>query len=199
MRKFILLMTVSTIFFLAFTAEICIVNAQESNQLKDEERNQAVIDQRKDWNRQEKELEDAKEDLKSMNVPETVPNDIAQYCESAGKQYNISPEMLMAIAWKESHFTPDAENGDCKGLMQINVDVHEDKLAVYGGDWSDERTSIYTAAMVISEIIDQGNDDLGSIMSLYHGEGTPDAYSKYTQEIGRISEDYERIDGKYTY
>ena len=199
MKNFIAITLTVVLFFLIVSFGTSIVNAQESSQLKDEERNQAVIDQRKDWNRQEKELEDAKEDLKSMKVPETVPNDIAQYCESAGKQYNISPEMLMAIAWKESHFTPDAENGDCKGLMQINIDVHEDKLAVYGGDWSDERTSIYTAAMVISEIIDQGNDDLGSIMSLYHGEGTPDAYSKYTQEIGRISEDYERIDGKYTY
>ena len=198
MKKLLFIIPIIVI-LIAVLAGYSTVSAQESSDSQDTERNQAVIDQRKDWNRQERELEDARADLKSMNVPETVPQDIAQYCESAGKHFGISPEMLMAIAWKESSFNPKAENGSCKGLMQINVKVHEDKLAIYGGDWSDARTSIYTSAMVISEIINDGNEDLGAIMSLYHGEGTPDAYSDYTKEVGRISMDYERIDGKYTY
>lgn len=198
MKKLLFIIPIIVIFIAVFTG-YSTVSAQGLSDSQDTERNQAVIDQRKDWNRQERELEDARSDLKSMNVPETVPQDIAEYCESAGQHFGISPEMLMAIAWKESSFNPKAENGSCKGLMQINVKVHEDKLAIYGGDWSDTRTSIYTSAMVISEIINDGNEDLGAIMSLYHGEGTPDAYSDYTKEVGRISMDYERIDGKYTY
>ena len=184
---------------LAVLSGIRTVHAQEISQAADIERNQAVIDQRVTWNRQEKEIEDAKDDLDSMGVPETVPTDIADICEQAGNHFNISPEMLMAIAWKESHFDPTAENGDCKGLMQVNVNVHSDKIKLYGGDWSDSRTSIYAAAMLISELTERGYDDLGSIMSMYHGEGTPNAYSSYTQDVGRISADYERIDGKYTY
>lgn len=198
MKKLLFIIPIIVIFIAVFTG-YSTVSAQGLSDSQDTERNQAVIDQRKDWNRQERELEDARSDLKSMNVPETVPQDIAEYCESAGQHFGISPEMLMAIAWKESSFNPKAENGSCKGLMQINVKVHEDKLAIYGGDWSDTRTSIYTAAMVISEIMSDDNADLGAIMSLYHGEGTPDAYSDYTKEVGRISMDYERIDGKYTY
>lgn len=172
------------------------VLASQSNAYSaEEQRNQAVIDQRRAWNRQESEREQAQDDLDSLGVP-AVPENISELCESAGKQYNICPELLEAICWKESHFDPQAVNGDCKGLMQVNVSVHSEKLAVYGGDWTDPHTNIYTAAMVINDLIGRGYEELGSIMSMYHGEGTPDAYSQYTQDVGRISADLERIHGK---
>ena len=172
------------------------VLASQSNAYSaEEQRNQAVIDQRRAWNREETEKLNAQADLKELGVPQ-VPEYIAELCESAGKQYNICPELLEAIAWKESSFNPDAVNGTCKGLMQINTSVHQDKLDVYGGDWSDPHTNIYAAAMLINQLVGQGYEELGSIMSEYHGEGTPDAYSEYTQEVSRISADLERIDGK---
>lgn len=40
-------------------------------------------------------------------------------CIKYGNQYGICPELLMAIVERESSGVPDAENGGCKGLMQI--------------------------------------------------------------------------------
>lgn len=194
MKRLILIIPVLVI-SIAVIAGISTVHAQERSQADDEQRNEAVIAQRRAWNREESEKLNAQADLKELGVPQ-VPEYIAELCESAGKQYNICPELLEAIAWKESSLNPDAANGSCKGLMQVNTAVHQDKLDVYGGDWSDPHTNIYAAAMLINQLVGQGYEELGSIMSEYHGEGTPDAYSEYTQEVRRISADLERIDGK---
>ncbi len=49
-------------------------------------------------------------------------------CERYGKEYGIQPELLMAIIETESSGNPNAINGSCKGLMQINDKFHTERL-----------------------------------------------------------------------
>ena len=36
---------------------------------------------------------------------------IRELTETAGAEYNICPELLQAIAWRESNYIPDVDNG----------------------------------------------------------------------------------------
>lgn len=49
-----------------------------------------------------------------------VPDHILEMSNEIGKEYNICPELLQSIAFQESRFQTDAQNGNCTGLMQVN-------------------------------------------------------------------------------
>ena len=49
-----------------------------------------------------------------------VPDHILEMSNEIGKEYNICPELLQSIAFQESRFQADAQNGNCTGLMQVN-------------------------------------------------------------------------------
>ena len=59
-----------------------------------------------------------------------VPDEIKIVCAKYGNEYGIDPELLEAIAWRESRWTANvvSENGTCKGLMQINEKVHGERM-----------------------------------------------------------------------
>ena len=65
-----------------------------------------------------------------------VPGCTKSLCESIGEEYNICPELLEAIAYHESRFTPKAKNGNHYGMMQVNVEVHKERLENHG--WTKE-------------------------------------------------------------
>lgn len=118
-----------------------------------------------------------------------VPDSIRNICLRKGPEYGISPYMLMAICFKESRFNVNAQNGPCKGLCQVNVNY-------YPHNWQDPEANIDAACRCIRGIIDTwGFEDLGDIMSYYHGEGRT-GYSGYTKDIADIAEALERADGK---
>lgn len=119
----------------------------------------------------------------------SVPDYIKTACAAAEDRWGVSRYMLEAIAWKESRFRPDAQNGPCKGLMQVNVNL-------FPHDWTDPQANIMEAARLIDTLGSQGYEDLGAICSLYHGEGHPQ-YSSYTEDIDRISEALMESEGVY--
>ena len=119
-----------------------------------------------------------------------VPENIRKICKAKGEQYGISPYMLMAICYKESRFNVTAQNGPCKGLCQVNVNY-------YPHNWRNPETNIDAACRCITGIIDTwGLEDLGDIMSYYHGEGKA-GYSNYTKDIDEISNLLMEEDGVY--
>lgn len=133
----------------------------------------------------------------------SVPDDIRLECESAGIRYGVCPELLMALAWKESRFTPTVKNGSCVGLMQINITSHSKKLAVYGMDNYSIHAQIYTAAELIADLaqsyaIEGEEADAGTILAAYHGENHPAERlpSAYTEEVLQVSSALERAHGK---
>lgn len=57
-----------------------------------------------------------------------LSEEIQEYCVEIGEEYGICPELLMAIIETESRGQTYAENGSCKGLMQISVKWHSGRM-----------------------------------------------------------------------
>lgn len=108
-------------------------------------------------------------------------------CYEYGKMYDICPELLMAMIEAESSGDPRAENGDCKGLMQISERWHTVRMAEIGADdiWS-ETDNIHIGANYLHELFDR-YEDVALVLMVYNGES--DAVEK--AENGYIS-DYAR-------
>ena len=133
-----------------------------------------------------------------------VPDEIYQDAEIIGHTFDICPELLMALAERESCFTPTAENGSCKGLMQVNASCHKDRFTQAGwsyAEWADPYKNMYVAADYLHELFVE-YDDVGIVLGLYHGEsgaisrGKKGQLSSYVTKILERSEELERIHGK---
>lgn len=108
-----------------------------------------------------------------------VPAELKPIFEEKADEYGIDEYFLEALAWRESRFKTTASNGNCKGLMEVNVKY-------YPHDWKDPEQSIDAACRCIMAIINQYDaEDLGDIASYYHGEGKP-GYSSYVQDVDRV-------------
>ena len=108
-------------------------------------------------------------------------------CYEYGKMYDICPELLMAMIEAESSGNPKAENGDCKGLMQISERWHTGRMEEIGADdiWS-ETDNIHIGANYLHELFNR-YEDVALVLMVYNGES--DAVEK--AEKGYIS-DYAR-------
>ena len=51
-----------------------------------------------------------------------VPPEVVEISEELGAQYDICPELIQAICFKESSFQPDAESGGCVGRHEGKYD-----------------------------------------------------------------------------
>ena len=133
-----------------------------------------------------------------------IPNDIYLDAQIIGHEFDICPELLMALAEKESCFQADAENGPCKGLMQVNASCHKQRFENAGwncNEWTDAYKNMYVAASYLSDLFAE-YEDVGIVLGVYHGEsnavskGKSGQLSSYTIKILKRSEELERINGK---
>ena len=133
-----------------------------------------------------------------------IPSDIYEIANVIGSEFNICPELLLAMAERESCFTATAENGACKGLMQVNAKTHRQRFEDAGwssSEWSDAYKNMYVAASYLSDLFDQ-YEDVGIVLGVYHGEsnavdkGRSGNLSSYTKKILERSEELERIANK---
>lgn len=120
-------------------------------------------------------------------------------CVEYGEQYNISPELLMAIIERESCGQADVIGGDCKGLMQINEKFHTDRMKRLGvTDIFDERGNILVGADYLAELFAEYHDAAVVLMA-YHGErnviekAESGRISSYAQGILDRSAELEKI------
>lgn len=102
-----------------------------------------------------------------------IPDDVEAAARAAGAAYDLSPELLEAVAFHESRYSLDAVNGDCIGLMQIATYWHEDRmerLGVTEADLWKAGPSMMVAADFLDELIWR-YDDLGTALMYYNGGG----------------------------
>ena len=128
-----------------------------------------------------------------------VPDHILEMSNEIGKEYNICPELLQSIAFQESRFQADAQNGGCTGLMQVNPAWHEDRVRELGvTDLYDPKQNMEVAADYLQELF-RRYEDVGTVLMVYHGEaGAVDKVeaSQYADEILERSAALERLHGK---
>lgn len=143
----------------------------------------------------------------SNQLDDEIPEEIIEYCEEIGPKYDICPELLEAIAWHESRFTPTVTNRKCWGLCQVNVKVHADRIDKLGytkDDMLEAGPNIEVAADYLAELYQTYGDDSPIVLSLYSGAGwdAVEAYKEngtmtdYVEEILTRSANYERLHGK---
>lgn len=114
-----------------------------------------------------------------------------EICEEVGEEYCICPELLMAIIERESSGRPEARNGACVGLMQVNENYHGD-----GADLTDPATNIEVGAAYLMELVAE-YEDIGVVLGKFHGESKAEIQiSNYTVGILERSEELERAHKK---
>lgn len=137
-----------------------------------------------------------------------LSEEIQGYCVEIGEEYGICPELLMAMIEKESAGDPNAMNGNCVGLMQINTDYHwdrlrkitDDELATIAGFFS-PKINIQLGADYIMELAGEYGD-IGLVLMKYNGFSKAEEYyeqgklSNYAEKILERSEELERVHGK---
>lgn len=140
--------------------------------------------------------------LQAENADTFISPECVAYCEEIGGQYAICPELLMAIMESESSGNPKAQNGNCKGLMQINVIYHKSRMERLGvSDIYDARGNILLAADYLAELFRE-HGDIGTVLMLYNGSknalerGAQANYTEYAKKIMARSEQLERLHQK---
>lgn len=97
---------------------------------------------------------------------------IQQECNKVGEECGYCPELLMAIIETESSGRQYAENGPCKGLMQINMS-NEDILEYMAEndltDIYDIHTNITMGCYVLSQKREVYGEDLYAVLMAYNG------------------------------
>lgn len=123
-------------------------------------------------------------------------------CVKYGEEYSICPELLMAIIERESAGQADAENGGCKGLMQISDRWHTDRMERLGvTDIYDVDSNIHVGADYLAELFAEYGE-AATILMVYHGEENAVAkaengeISSYADWILTRSAELERWNGK---
>ncbi len=131
-----------------------------------------------------------------------VPEEVVEISEELGGQYNICPEVIQAICYKESRFQADAEGGGCVGIMQVAPKWHKERMDRLGvTDLTDMRQNMTVAVDYLSELSADGTDIAEALMR-YHGESDVDSrlsdceVSEYAEDILEISAELEREHGK---
>ena len=145
--------------------------------------------------------------IHQASVNDGIPSEIKEYCEEIGRNFDICPEILEAIAWHESRFIPTVKNKNCYGLCQVNVKIHQDRIEECGyteEDMLEAYPNIFVAADYLSDLYETYGDENPIVLSLYSGAGW-DAVEKY-KEYGFITDyvddiltrsaKYERLHGK---
>lgn len=123
---------------------------------------------------------------------------IMQIAEKIGEKYNICPEFLTAIAFRESGYNPDVEYEGCIGLMQISQKWHKDRMERLGvRDLKEPYGNMLVAGDYLLELFEK-YEDIGMVLQVYNGDSDAIAYwdgetgmSEYADYIIKMSEELE--------
>ena len=122
--------------------------------------------------------------LSSTVHAEEVPEEIRTAAEEIGNEYGVCPELIEAICYEESRFTPNIKNrsGRNYGLMQINPNYNTDRmqrLGVTKDDLLTVRGNILVGTDLLSELF-QEHEDVVEVILIYGGfsQAKKDAYHR---------------------
>lgn len=133
-----------------------------------------------------------------------IPEEVQRAANYYGYVYNICPEFLEAIAFYESSYQATAENGSCKGLMQINVDAQLERMEEMGiteDDLWNPYNSMAVASDYLAELFDR-YEDCAVVLMKYNGDRKVWEYtergemSAYAAKVLTLSAELEEKHGK---
>lgn len=129
-----------------------------------------------------------------------ISEEAQEQCITYGEEYGICPELLMAIIEQESSGQVYAENGSCKGLMQVSEKWHKERMDKLNADIYEDNVLIGTD--YLAELFAE-NEDVYWVLMAYNGGieyanrmYEEEKYSKYAVSIANRSAELERLHGK---
>ena len=128
-----------------------------------------------------------------------IKQEYVEYCTEIGEEYDICPEILMALIEMESSGKADAlsADGTCKGLCQMKESCHKDRMERLGvTDIYDPYGNILMCADFLTEL-GAKYQDIAIVLGRFHGESKAEIkVSNYTTWILERSEELEKAHGK---
>lgn len=91
-----------------------------------------------------------------------VNNDIKYQCFKYGKEYHISPQLLMALIETESSGRQSAVNDTCYGICQINS-------SVWGDNYNTYEKQVEQSCKILTEHLEQ-EEDISYALMAYNGD-----------------------------
>ena len=111
------------------------------------------------------------------------------YLEYVCEQKAICPELVQAIIETESNWDPEAQNGDCVGLMQISEKWHQDRMERLGvTDLTDPYDNSLVGVDYLQELTRRYVDQ-AMVLMIYNG----DSRAWKFWETGEMSEYARKI------
>ena len=116
------------------------------------------------------------EPVEKLTLDPDIPAAVQLAALKYGEEYNISPELLEAVAYAESRYDPAAENAGCMGLMQISTRWHTERMERLGvEDIFDLDGNMAVGADYLRELFDQ-YEDAAAVLMYYNGDAAATAY-----------------------
>lgn len=116
-------------------------------------------------------------DPEPYNDPD-IPDEVEAAAEAAAEAYGFAPEFLEAIAFYESSYNPNAENGGCYGLMQVATRWHWDRmerLGISDAEIWEPGPNMMVAADYLAELFSK-HEDPNWVLMTYNGDGNASDY-----------------------
>lgn len=141
-----------------------------------------------------------------INADDTyISDEIQMLCALIGNETGYCPELLMSLIEAESSGIQHAENGSCKGLMQINTDWPEiaEYMAQHGyTDIYDYETNIRLGCFVLDQKREIYGDNIYAVLMAYNGSSDVservenEDYTDYAVKVVNRTWELERLHGK---
>lgn len=139
--------------------------------------------------------------LRVISAEKTMMNEeqVMRMAREIGAEYSICPELITAIAFKESRYNPNAEYEGCIGMMQVSPRWHKDRMIRLGvSDLHNPYDNMLVATDYLLELFKR-YEDLVMVLQVYNGDSNADSYwngetdlSEYAKDIIEMSEELER-------
>lgn len=110
-----------------------------------------------------------------------LPEEFQTYINKVAKSYEIAPEIVFAMIERESNFdnTEIGDGGDSEGLMQIQKQHHEERMARLGvTDLFDPYGNVLVGVDYLAELLTDYEGNLEMALTAYNA-GPSGAYEYY--------------------
>ena len=119
------------------------------------------------------------------NIP--LSDELQIYTQEVCKEYKVPFDLVIGVMFAESTFDPNAKNGDCYGLMQVNAINAEELKSIGVYDLTDAKQNIKGGVYLLSKALRKY--DISEALIVYNW-GESRAREKLNN--GTTSTDYTR-------
>jgi len=111
-----------------------------------------------------------------------------------GMEFDLDPELILAIIAVESTFTETAVGpGGARGLMQVLANSHPQKIKEIGGAYAlfDPQKNIRTGAKILDSCLEESSGNVKRALLRYNGNKNPRA--PYADKVLRVYSALKRV------